>query len=90
MTTRLNADRLDRELARRGWNASDLARAAGISVATISGARNGRAVANSTLSKIAAALNQGAVIAGIDDLLGPVPFSLGANLAVISSSDRAG
>jgi len=48
--------RLDRELARRGWNATDLAKAAGISVATMSAARSGRPVANATVCKIAEAL----------------------------------
>jgi transcriptional regulator with XRE-family HTH domain len=63
--------RLERELARRGWNATDLAKASGISVATISAARHGRPVANATLSKIADALLKAPVVPGIDDLLGP-------------------
>lgn len=36
---RVNSSQLDRELACRGWSASDLARAAGISAATVSAAR---------------------------------------------------
>ena len=71
MTTRMHPARLDRELARRGWNATDLAKASGISVATISAARNGRPVANSTLCKIAEALLKAPVVPGVDDLLGP-------------------
>jgi transcriptional regulator with XRE-family HTH domain len=63
--------RLDRELARRGWNATDLAKASGISVGTISAARRGRAVSNSTLCKIADALREAPVIVGIDLLLEP-------------------
>jgi transcriptional regulator with XRE-family HTH domain len=63
--------RLDRELARRGWNATDLAKASGISVGTISAARRGRAVSNATLFKIAEALRLAPVVAGIDELLEP-------------------
>lgn len=70
MTVRLNPTRLERELARRGWNASDLARAAGCSAATISGALHGRAVTSSTLGKIAEALRTAPVIPGIDEILG--------------------
>lgn len=69
MTVRLNRTRLERELARRGWNATDLARASGCSQATISGARRGRAITSATLSKIANALRQAPVIPGIDDIL---------------------
>jgi transcriptional regulator with XRE-family HTH domain len=71
MTSRMHPARLDRELARRGWNATDLAKASGISVATISAARHGRAVSNATLCKIAEALQKARVIAGVDDLLEP-------------------
>jgi DNA-binding Xre family transcriptional regulator len=79
MTSRMHPARLDRELARRGWNATDLAKASGISVATISAARHGRPVANSTLCKIADALQKAPVIPGVDDLLGPAlgPLSNG-------------
>ncbi len=71
MATRMQPARLERELARRGWNATDLAKASGISVATISAARHGRPVANSTLCRIADALRMAPVIPGVDDLLGP-------------------
>ncbi len=67
----MNAARLDRELARRGWNATDLAKASGTSVATISAARSGRPVANATLCKIADALLKAPVVPGVDDLLEP-------------------
>jgi transcriptional regulator with XRE-family HTH domain len=70
MTVRMNAEQLDRELARRGWNATDLARAAGCSAATISGARRGRPISSTTLCKIAEALRQAPVIPGIDELIG--------------------
>jgi transcriptional regulator with XRE-family HTH domain len=63
--------RLDRELARRGWNATDLAKASGVSVGTISAARRGRAVSNATLGKIAEALREAPVVDGIDVLLEP-------------------
>jgi transcriptional regulator with XRE-family HTH domain len=63
--------RLDRELARRGWNATDLAKASSVSVGTISAARRGRAVSNATLGKIAEALRVAPVVDGIDVLLEP-------------------
>jgi transcriptional regulator with XRE-family HTH domain len=63
--------RLDRELARRGWNATDLAKASRVSVGTISAARRGRAVSNATLGKIAEALRVAPVVDGIDVLLEP-------------------
>lgn len=71
MTTRIDASRLERELARRGWNATDLATASGISAATISAARHGRPLANATICKIADALRKAPVISGVDALLGP-------------------
>ena len=69
MTVRMNAEQLDRELARRGWNATNLAAASGCSPATISGARRGRPVSNATLSRIAEALRNAPVIPGIDELI---------------------
>jgi transcriptional regulator with XRE-family HTH domain len=67
----MDPNRLDRELARRGWNATDLAKASGISVATISAGRRGRPVSNATLSKIADALREAPIVEGIDLLLEP-------------------
>jgi transcriptional regulator with XRE-family HTH domain len=67
----MDPTRLDRELARRGWNATDLAKASGVSVGTISTARRGRAVSNATLFKIAEALRAVPVVDGIDVLLEP-------------------
>lgn len=46
MTSRINRANLDRELARRGWTANDLAVASGVSAATISSARHGRPMKN--------------------------------------------
>jgi transcriptional regulator with XRE-family HTH domain len=69
MSVRINSARLDRELARRGWSATDLARAAGCSPSTISGLRRGRQVNNDTLRKIAAALEGAPIVPGIDFLL---------------------
>ena len=71
VSTRMNPANLDRELARRGWNATNLAEASGISEATISAARRGRPVANATLRKIAVALLRAPVVPGVDDLLEP-------------------
>ena len=56
MGARINPARLDRELARRGWSATDLANASGCSPSTISGARRGRKVTHDTLRKICEAL----------------------------------
>lgn len=69
MSIRINSARLDRELARRGWSATDLAKAAGCSPSTISGLRRGRQVNNDTLRKIAAALDAAPIVPGIDSLL---------------------
>jgi len=62
----MDPNRLDRELARRGWNATDLAKASGISVATISAARRGRPVSNATLCKVAEALRAAPIVEGVD------------------------
>jgi transcriptional regulator with XRE-family HTH domain len=67
----MDPNRLDRELARRGWNATDLAKASGISVGTISAARRGRPVSNATLSKVAEALRAAPIVEGVDLLLEP-------------------
>ena len=67
----MDPNRLDRELARRGWNATELAKASGISVGTISAARRGRPVSNATLSKIAEALRGAPIVEGVDLLLEP-------------------
>jgi transcriptional regulator with XRE-family HTH domain len=71
MGARISPARIDRELARRGWSATDLARASGCSPSTISGARRGRQVTNETLRKIADALLSAPVVAGVDALLEP-------------------
>jgi transcriptional regulator with XRE-family HTH domain len=71
MGVRINPNRLDRELARRGWNATDLAKASGCSPSTVSGARRGRTVTNETLCKIAGALLNARVVPGVDSLLEP-------------------
>lgn len=75
MTT-VSRSRLDFEVALRGWTASDLRHAAGVSAATLSGARHGR-VAPRTLYKIALALSKAPVVAGIEDLLETRPGSDG-------------
>lgn len=67
--TRVNRPRLELELARRGWSCSDLARAAGISAATLSGAINGRPIRNSTLYRIVVALDRQPALIQIDGLL---------------------
>lgn len=71
MGVRISPARLDRELARRGWNATELAQASGCSPSTISGALRGRRVNNETLRKIANALLSAPVVPGVDSLLEP-------------------
>ncbi len=69
MSSRLNRARLDHELACRGWTASDLAAASGISPTTISKARNGRPVKNKTLQRIADTLLKAPTVAGVEALM---------------------
>jgi transcriptional regulator with XRE-family HTH domain len=76
MGARISPARIDRELARRGWSATDLARASGCSPSTISGARRGRQVTNETLRKIADALLSAPVVPGVDRLLEPEDGSI--------------
>ena len=66
----LRVDVLAHELARRGWNHVDLARAAGISSATVTAAHAGRAVSVTSVRRIAVALNSTPPIEGVDVLLG--------------------
>jgi lambda repressor-like predicted transcriptional regulator len=68
MSSRLHRANLDRELARRGWTADDLAVASGVSAATISSARDRRPMRHKTLHKIADALLKAPIVAGVDVL----------------------
>lgn len=65
----INADRLRLELARRGWTATELSIASGVSGPTLSAVMSGRAVRPGTAKKIALALSQVPVVEGIDRLL---------------------
>ncbi|HVC78071.1 MAG TPA: hypothetical protein VND96_16290 [Candidatus Micrarchaeaceae archaeon] len=69
MGVRTRPTRIDREPARRGWSATDLASAPGWSPSTFSGARRGRQVTNQTLSKMAGARLTAPVVPGVDVLL---------------------
>ena len=71
MGARINPARLDRELARRGWSATDLAKASGCSPSTISGARRGRKVSHDTIRRICEALLNAPLVPGVDSLLEP-------------------
>jgi transcriptional regulator with XRE-family HTH domain len=53
---RMNRVRLQREIAARGWNACDLADAAGLSAATLTAVLQGRPVSLRTVQKIAIAI----------------------------------
>jgi DNA-binding Xre family transcriptional regulator len=57
------------EAARRGWNLTDLARAAHISRATVTAARSGQLVSAESVRRIADALEANPPVAGIDRLL---------------------
>ena len=78
MSVTLAADRLRFEIARRGWSNSDLARAAGVSAATVTTATAGRPVSSNTLRKIAVALAAAAPVSGVDDILPAFHAPVGA------------
>ena len=67
--TRISRDKLDRELIKRGWTATDLARAAHISPTTVSGGRRGKRLMPRTLRRIALALLSAPVVDGLDELI---------------------
>lgn len=67
--TRIRIEVLQIELGKRGWHFSDLARAAGISAATLSAANQGARISPRTLRKIAEALHRQPVIEGVEDLI---------------------
>ena len=62
--TRVRTTILLAELAKRGWTASDLARAAGVSGATVSAAVQGRRISARTLRRFAEALHRQPEIPG--------------------------
>jgi hypothetical protein len=65
----LRVEVLAREVARRGWDFTDLAHAAGISSATMTAACAGRPVSSKSLRRIAAAFKSEPPLDGIDELL---------------------
>jgi transcriptional regulator with XRE-family HTH domain len=65
----INSARLEREVALRGWTHADLAKAAGLSSATIAAASSGKRVSPKTLRLIAIALASAPQIDGVDGLL---------------------
>lgn len=69
MSVVLRSEVLTREVARRGWNLADLAKAAGVSGATVTAARAGRPVSSGSLRRIAAALASASPLDGVDELL---------------------
>ena len=66
---RLDAARLEYELVRRGWDAADLAQAAGVSQGTLSSARKGKRVNQRTLVRLAIALSKRPVVPEVELLL---------------------
>lgn len=67
--TKVNAERLRREMLIRGWDGVDLAFRAGVSPATVSHAVNGLPVSSTTLRKLAQALVAAPIVAGAEELL---------------------
>jgi transcriptional regulator with XRE-family HTH domain len=65
----INPENLQRQLARRGWQHADLARAARLSHATVSAAAAGHRVSPTTLRLIAQALASAPALSEIDELL---------------------
>jgi transcriptional regulator with XRE-family HTH domain len=70
VSIRVNGQRLEHELVRRGWTGQDLAAATGLSPATVSAARQGRPVHPRTVSRMATALLRAPVVDGVEALLG--------------------
>jgi DNA-binding Xre family transcriptional regulator len=67
---RVNPNHLERALTDRAWEGQHLARAAGVSVDTITRLRSGRGVDRSTLLKVVAALDQAPINRTIAELTG--------------------
>ena len=67
--TRLDVDRLDYELARRGLLPQDLARLVGTTDATVSKIRHGRPCSESTLAGITRVLLETPILQGRDLIL---------------------
>ena len=67
--TRVHTVVLLTELAKRGWTASDLARAAGVSAATVSAAVRGRRISARTLRRFAEALHRQPEVPGAEALV---------------------
>ena len=67
--TRIRIEVLQIELGKRGWHFSDLARAAGISAATLSAANRGDRISPRTIRRIAEALSRQPIVAGVEELL---------------------
>jgi transcriptional regulator with XRE-family HTH domain len=69
MSVVMHPGRLRQEMARRGWAASDLAREARLSQATVGAALSGRPIAERSLARMANALSRSPVLPVIDSLL---------------------
>ena len=69
VTVRVNRARLLHEMACRGWHASDLAREARLSEATVSHLMRGRSVSPHTLRKVARAFTRSLPVPGLDVLV---------------------
>jgi hypothetical protein len=67
--TALKQQRLRLEMARRGLQAIDLARLAGLNPATMTAALHGRTVSPTTLLKIVMALTRVPAVPGVEDLI---------------------
>jgi hypothetical protein len=83
---RLDAARLDFELGRRAVTARELAETAGIPEATLSRARHGQPVRETTLRKLSDALVRTPVVVGADMLLASPPEKKTASLPSTSEA----
>lgn len=69
MSVLVHAGRLRQEMTRRGWAATDLAREARLSPATVSAALGGKPIAASSVALIATALSRVPASSIIDSLI---------------------
>lgn len=69
MSVQLSPEKVRRELATRGWSASDLAKRAGVGRSTVSQALLGRPIANPVAKKIADAFDGHQPTPGLTELL---------------------
>ena len=85
--TRLDAERFDFELGRRGITARRLAQAAGVPEPTLSKARHGRPVAERTLRRITKALLEIPLLVGADMLIAEPEKKIAAEVEAAATEE---